>query len=57
MTWLEIALAVAAQLFVAGAIYGGIRADLRALHTRVQFTHERAEHAHERIDSMLIRKG
>ena len=54
MSWVELALALVAQVFAAGAIYGGIRADLRAMHTRVTFAQERAEGAHQRIDTLLL---
>ncbi len=39
---------------IAGAIYGGIKADLRAMHERLETLHESANEAHKRIDSILI---
>lgn len=44
----ELILQIAVQLAVAGAIYGGIRADL-------QHAAKGVEEAHRRIDAMLIR--
>lgn len=55
MSWPELALALVAQVFAAGAIYGGIRADLRAMHARVTLAQERAEGAHDRIDNILLK--
>lgn len=40
---------------MAGAIYGGIRADLKNLHERVAEAKEAAVRAHTRIDSLLER--
>lgn len=40
-------------LIGAGAIYGGIRADLRALHVSVQRAQSSADKAHERIDGCM----
>ena len=56
MSWPEIALAIAAQIFAAGAIYGAIRADLRALHERVGSVEKSADGAHQRIDTILLRQ-
>ena len=44
-------------LFLAGAVYGGIRADLRHLHERTASAIESAKEAHERIDALLLREG
>jgi len=38
---------------VGGAVYGGIRADLRALHEKVSAAASSASRAHERIDQHL----
>lgn len=46
MEWLAV---VVAQLLAAGAIYGGIRADLKHLH-------DSTTRAHERIDYLLERR-
>lgn len=37
----------------AGAVYGGIRADLRAMHERIESAERSAGRAHARIDSHL----
>lgn len=39
-------------LIAAGAVYGGIRGDLRAMHEAISRIERAAEKAHERIDSM-----
>lgn len=41
---------VLATVAAAGAIYGGIRADLKAMHQRVAMATEAAARAHERMD-------
>jgi hypothetical protein len=38
-------------LFLAGAVYGGIRADLKSLHERVAEIGRAVSRAHERLDS------
>lgn len=38
-------------LFLAGAVYGGIRADLKALHERVGELAQSVTRAHVRIDN------
>lgn len=48
--------AFAGQLIIAGAIYGGIRADLRNLSQRVARHDEVIDRVHERIDN-LVQKG
>jgi hypothetical protein len=44
------------QMFVgvvlAGAVYGGIRSDLKALHEHIRRVEKDADKAHERIDSL-----
>ena len=42
-------------LFLAGAVYGGIRADLRHLHERIAQLQQTADAAHKRIDSLLMK--
>lgn len=37
----------------AGAVYGGIRADLRAMHERITAAQKTAEKAHERLDNHI----
>lgn len=40
-------------LIGAGAVYGGIRADLRGMHERIVTAEKSASRAHERIDQHL----
>lgn len=42
-------------ILAAGAVYGGIRADLRGMHQGLQDVKESATAAHRRIDGMLER--
>lgn len=42
-------------LFMSGAVYGGIRSDLRSNRERAEMAHKVADKAHDRID-MLISK-
>ncbi|WP_176754627.1 hypothetical protein [Nitrosospira sp. Nl5] len=46
---------VAGQLIVAAAIYGGIRADIRSIHQRIEHAEKSLVEAHTRIDRMLER--
>lgn len=46
---------LAVALATAGAIYGGIRADLRAMHERIRNAEESAKAAHTRLDNHLER--
>lgn len=39
----------------AGAIYGGIRADIKAMHERIKSAEESAKAAHARLDVHLER--
>lgn len=48
---------VVLALIGSGAVYGGIRADLRAIHERLKDVRESAAEAHGRIDSLLMGKG
>jgi hypothetical protein len=41
------------QLTLVAAVYGGIRADIRGMHLRLNEIHDSANHAHERIDRIL----
>lgn len=43
----------AGYVLLAGAIYGGIKADLRNLHHQVEAALKSATRAHERIDTHL----
>lgn len=49
--------ALAGQLLVAGAIYGGIRADLRHMRERIAQQDDAIARAHERIDHLTERRG
>ena len=42
-------------LFLAGAVYGGIRADLKAIHERISRQEDEVQHANRRIDDLLIK--
>lgn len=48
--------ALGGQLLVAGAIYGGIRADLRHMQEQLRAQSDSIEHAHSRIDSLLLER-
>ena len=48
---------VAAFLVTAGAVYGGIRNDLKDMHRRIDSNERAIEKAHERIDDCAIGKG
>lgn len=43
-------------LFSAGAVYGGIRSDLRAMHEKISSTQKAVEAAHMRLDNHIDRK-
>ena len=47
------AITLAGQLIMAGAIYGGIRADVKNLHEGVKEAKESSKGAHQRIDTIL----
>ena len=55
MTDLNILTWIAGQLIVAAAIYGGIRADIRSIHQRIEHTEKSLVEAHSRIDRLLER--
>lgn len=44
-------------LIAAGAVYGGIRADIKAMHERIQNAQESANEAHRRLDSFIERRA
>ena len=44
-------------LFLAGAVYGGIRADLKGIHQRITDCAEATKEAHKRIDVILNKGG
>lgn len=49
----EFVVFIAGQLLVAAAIWGGIRADIRNMHERLNQIKEVADSAHERIDALM----
>ena len=44
-------------LVLAGATYGGIRADIKAIHERLKDVKETSDEAHQRIDKLLLDRG
>lgn len=44
-------------LLAAGAVYGGIRADLRGMHERIKAAEESVKAAHARMDVHLERRN
>lgn len=46
---------IGAALLLAGAVYGGIRADIKAMHERITAAAEAAREAHRRIDQHLMK--
>ncbi len=55
MDWLtpDLVKAAIAALGTSGAIYGGIRADLRGMAARITAAQKAADHAHDRLDRHL----
>lgn len=47
---------IGSLLVTGGAIYGGIRADLKSMHERIKAAHDAAIEAHRRLD-IHIDKG
>lgn len=43
---------IGSALILAGAVYGGIRSDLKALHEHIRRVEKDADKAHERLDLM-----
>lgn len=50
----EIVVQIVSYVAVAGAIYGGIRADLKAMHQRLDRVSASADKAHSRLDTLLL---
>ena len=48
---------ILAMILGAGAVYGGIRADLRSAHAKADVALCRADRAHERLDECLRECG
>lgn len=44
-------------LFLAGAVYGGIRADIKNMHERIKDAKDTADGAHRRIDLIFDRRA
>lgn len=42
-------------LIMAGAVYGGIRSDIKAIHEGLKDAREAAKEAHQRIDNILMK--
>ncbi len=59
MSWLtpEFFVQLVVMLAGAGAVYGGIRADIRNLHTLTDRNARATARAHERIDALLERQS
>ena len=51
----ELVYQVIAGLLMAGAVYGGIRMDIRNIHREIKETRETAKEAHLRIDHLLMK--
>ena len=43
---------IGSALILAGAVYGGIRSDLKALHEHIRRVEKDADKAHERLDHL-----
>jgi hypothetical protein len=48
---------IAGQLVAGAAIWGGIRADIRSMHARIEDAKRAVDEAHSRIDRILERGG
>jgi hypothetical protein len=53
----NILLWLAGQLLVGAAIWGGIRADIRGMHARLEHTEKNVTEAHSRIDRLLLERA
>ena len=49
----EFLMNILVTIFMAGAVYGGIRADIKAMHERITGAQAEAERANRRIDQHL----
>ncbi len=54
---LEMIVLIMGQIMTAGAIYGGIRSDIKNLHECALEAKKDAEKAHERIDRLIERRA
>jgi hypothetical protein len=48
---------IATQLIGAAAIWGAIRADIKAMHARIERNEKSLDDAHSRIDKILMERG
>ena len=53
----QIIIWIIGQIVVGAAIYGGIRADIRGMHLRLEHDEKSLSDAHERIDRILERRA
>ena len=52
----QILIWIIGQIVVGAAIYGGIRADIRGMHIRMEHNEKSLSEAHQRIDKILERR-
>ena len=57
MTDPNIWLWLAGQFICGAAIWGGIRADIRSMHARMDDAHKNITEAHSRIDAILLERA
>jgi len=50
---IETVMSIIVQLLVAGAVYGGIRADLKNMHENHRNLSKRVERVEDRVDSVM----
>lgn len=53
----SVMLQIVAALIAAGAVYGGIRSDLKAIHEQMMRIEQMAVKAHDRLDRVGIGRG
>lgn len=51
----DIVLWVIGQLFVGAALYGGIRVDIKHIHSKLRDTDERVSKIDDRVDKILFK--
>lgn len=54
--WFYIFIAIMGQIFAAGAVYGAIKGDIKALIQTTSENRESIKKSHERIDDILMRR-
>ncbi len=52
---IDLAMWIGGHLVVAAAIWGGIRADIKSMHTRIEGVEKSASDAHRRLDTHIDR--